>query len=207
MVKSLKSISSEDILSMEKRYRATFINSLTGYKSVSLVGSQDLSGQTNLAIFNSIVHLGAHPPLIGMVVRPDSVDRHTLQNIEETGFYTLNQISPGFIERAHQTSARYPKEVSEFEAVGLTQEYKGDFIAPFVSESVIQLGLEFKEKVPFAINGTLFIIGEVKHVYLPDEIIQEDGFVDLHAASSITNSGLDSYHIVLKGKRYPYAKP
>ena len=119
----------------------------------------------------------------------------------------MNQISPGFIERAHQTSARYPKEVSEFEAVGLTPEYKGDFIAPFVSESVIQLGMELKEKVPFAINGTLFIIGEVKHVYLPNEIIQADGFVDLHAASSITNSGLDSYHIVLKGKRFPYAKP
>jgi hypothetical protein len=67
--------------------------------------------------------------------------------------------------------------------------------------------MEFKEKVPFKINGTVFIIGEVKSIYLPQEIIQNDGFVDLHAASSVTNSGLDSYHIVIKGKRYPYAKP
>ena len=206
-MEGLRKFEIAEISEMEQRFRATFINSLTGFKSVALVGTKDASGLTNLAIFNSIVHLGAHPPLIGMVIRPDSVDRHTLQNIEHTGFYTINHIKPSFVEKAHQTSARYPKEVSEFDAVGLTSEFKDDFFAPFVAESSIQIGMEFKEKVPFKINGTVFIIGEVKSIYLPQEIIQNDGFVDLHAASSVTNSGLDSYHIVTKGKRYPYAKP
>jgi flavin reductase (DIM6/NTAB) family NADH-FMN oxidoreductase RutF len=206
-MEKLKRIDLSEIVEMEQRFRATFINSLTGYKSVALIGTKDVIGQTNLAIFNSIVHLGAHPPLLGMVIRPDSVDRHTLQNIENTGYYTINQIHSSFIEKAHQTSARYPKEVSEFEAVGLTSEFKNDFFAPFVAESVIQIGLKFKEKVPFKINNTLFIIGEVQTVFLPEEIIQNDGFVDLHAASSITNTGLDCYHNVLKGIRLPYAKP
>jgi flavin reductase (DIM6/NTAB) family NADH-FMN oxidoreductase RutF len=202
-----RKIDFEEIMGMDKRFRATFINSLTGFKSVSLIGTKDKVGNTNLAIFNSIVHLGAHPPLIGMVVRPDSVDRHTLQNIEETGCYTINHILPDFIEKAHQTSARYPKEVSEFDAVGLTPEYKGDFYAPFVGESTIQIAMNFKEKVPFTINNTLFIIGEINQIYLPSDIILPDGFVDLAAASSITNSGLDSYHIVSEGVRFPYAKP
>jgi len=207
MESAITKISLEEILEMDKRFRATFINSLTGYKSVSLIGTKDNFGQTNLAIFNSIVHLGAHPPLIGMVVRPDSVDRHTLQNIEETGFYTINNIKPSFVKKAHQTSARYPKEISEFEAVGLTPEYKNDFFAPYVIESSVQIGLQFKEKVPFKINDTLFVIGEIQEVYLPSHSIHSDGFVDLHSVSSMTNSGLDSYHIVLKGKRFPYAKP
>lgn len=206
-MEKLRRIDLTEIVEMEQRFRATFINSLTGYKSVALIGTKDVNGQTNLAIFNSIVHLGAHPPLLGMVIRPDSVDRHTLQNIENTGYYTINQIHSSFIEKAHQTSARYPKEISEFEAVGLTSEFKNDFFAPFVAESVIQIGLKFKEKVPFKINNTLFIIGEVQTVFLPEEIIQNDGFIDLHAASSITNTGLDCYHKVLKGVRLPYAKP
>ena len=91
--------------------------------------------------------------------------------------------------------------------MGLTSEFKNDFFAPFVAESVIQIGLKFKEKVPFKINNTIFIIGEVQTVFLPEEIIQNDGFIDLHAASSITNTGLDCYHKVLKGVRLPYAKP
>lgn len=202
-----KKITIDEIMDMDNRFRATFINSITGYKSVSLIGTTDNLGQNNLAVFNSIVHLGAHPPLIGMVVRPDSVDRHTLQNIEDTGYYTINNIKPSFVEKAHQTSARYPKEVSEFEAVGLTTEFKDGFFAPYVGESSVQIGLKFKEKVPFNINNTLFVIGQIQEIYLPKNIVQDDGFVDLHAASSITNSGLDSYHVVLKGKRFSYAKP
>ncbi|MFN5443752.1 MAG: flavin reductase family protein [Crocinitomicaceae bacterium] len=207
MESTITKISIDEIMDMEKRYRATFINSITGYKSVSLIGTKDKNGNTNLSIFNSIVHLGAHPPLIGMVVRPDSVDRHTLQNIEDTGYYTINNVKPSFVEKAHQTSARYAKEISEFDAVGLTTEFKDGFFAPYVGESSVNIGLQFKEKVPFNINNTLFVIGEIHEIYLPKHIVQEDGFVDLHAASSITNSGLDSYHVVLKGKRFPYAKP
>ena len=200
-------IDTTELLEMEQRYRANFINSLTGFKSLALVGTVDHKGQKNLAIFNSIVHLGAHPPLIGMVIRPDSVDRHTLQNILETGYYTINHVQEEMMEKAHQTSARYPKTVSEFDAVGLEDEVINDFPAPFVKESTIKLGVQFKEKVPFAINGTIFVIGEIKQITLPKDVVQADGFVDLVKAGTITNSGLDSYHVVLGGKRFPYAKP
>ena len=202
-----RQIDETELLEMEQRYRANFINSLTGFKSVALVGTSDKSGQKNLAIINSIVHLGAHPPLIGMVIRPDSVDRHTLQNILETGYYTINHVQEEMMEKAHQTSARYPKTISEFDAVGLEDEVINDFPAPFVKASTIKIGVQFKEKVPFTINGTIFVIGEIKQITLPKDVVQADGFVDLVKAGTITNSGLDSYHVVLDGKRFPYAKP
>ena len=202
-----RQIDEAELLEMEQRYRANFINSLTGFKSLVLVGTAAKNGQKNLAIFNSIVHLGAHPPLIGMVIRPDSVDRHTLQNILETGYYTINHVQEEMMEKAHQTSARYPKTISEFDAVGLEDEVINDFPAPFVKASTIKIGVQFKEKVPFAINGTIFVIGEIKQITLPKDFVQADGFVDLVKAGTITNSGLDSYHVVLDGKRFPYAKP
>lgn len=202
-----RQIDSTELLEMEQRYRANFINSLTGFKSLALVGTVAENGQKNLAVFNSIVHLGAHPPLIGMVIRPDSVDRHTLQNILETGYYTINHVQEEMMEKAHQTSARYPKTVSEFDVVGLENEVIHDFPAPFVKVSIIKIGVQFKEKVPFAINGTIFVIGEIKQITLPKDVVHADGFVDLVKAGTITNSGLDSYHIVLEGKRFPYAKP
>ncbi len=197
----------DDLMAFETRYRASFINSLGGYKSVNLVGTKNKNGLSNLAIFNSIVHLGANPPLVGVIIRPDSVERHTYENILETGVYTLNHLNAAIYENAHQTSARYPRECSEFKESNLSEEYKHDFFAPYVKESHIQTGLVLKEKIDLNINGTLLVIGEIQHVYLPADSVMNDGFIDLEKAGSITCSGLDSYHVTHKLKRLSYAKP
>ena len=191
----------------EQRKRANFINSIGGFKSVCLIGTKNKSGQTNLAIFNSIVHIGANPTLIGFFVRPDSVDRHTLEYIMETGLYTINHINENMYINAHQTSARYPQSISEFKEVNLTEEYLNNFIVPYVKESHIKLGVEFKEKINIQLNGTILLIGEIKNIYIAPNCIKEDGFIDLELAGTITCSGLDSYHTTHKLARLSYAKP
>jgi len=203
----MKLITDKEIDQMEQRFRASFINSITGFKSVVLIGTRNKVNQENLAIFNSIVHLGSNPALIGMIIRPDSVERHTLENIEETGFYTINHILESFVEQAHHTSARYPRNVSEFEASGLTPSYQDDFFAPFVKESNVQIGMEFKTKINIPINNTLMIIGQIKSISLPEKAISTDGYIDLEITKTITNSGLDSYHRTERIVRLPYAKP
>ena len=200
-------ITEKELAQMEKRFRASFINSLTGFKSVALIGTKNKANQENLAIFNSLVHLGSDPALIGMIIRPDSVERHTLENIEETGFYTINHILESFVEQAHHTAARYPRNTSEFEASGLTSFYREDFFAPFVEESTVQIGMEFKTKMNIPINNTLMVIGKIKSISLPEKAISTDGFIDLEITKTITNSGLDSYHRTERIVRLPYAKP
>jgi flavin reductase (DIM6/NTAB) family NADH-FMN oxidoreductase RutF len=162
-----KHISFEDIMNMEKQERVHFANSLGGFKSVCLIGTQNKIEQTNLAIIDSLIHIGSNPPLFGMIFRPGAVARHTLENILETGFYTINHINEIIYKQAHQTSARYDRTISEFEVTGLHSEFKNDFFAPFIGESHLQLAMEFKEKVELSINNTVLIIGEVKHAYFP----------------------------------------
>jgi flavin reductase (DIM6/NTAB) family NADH-FMN oxidoreductase RutF len=202
-----KHITSEAISSMEKLYRINLINSLSGFKSVSLVGTKNNQNQTNLTIISSLVHIGSNPALFGMIFRPGIVDRHSLENILETKYYTVNHINEVIYKQAHQTSARYPREISEFEATGLEQEYKNNSFAPFVKESHIQFGLEFKQKIDIEINNTILIIGEVKDIYLPNNCLLDDGFIDIEIGKSITCSGLDSYHSTKKINRLSYAKP
>ncbi len=103
-----------DIDSWERFYRANFINSLTGFKSVSLIGTVSEYGQINLGIFSSIVHVGSNPPLVGYINRPVTAASHTLANIQATGVYTINHIHPSYVQQAHQTSAKYEAEISEF---------------------------------------------------------------------------------------------
>ena len=195
------------IMEMEQRQRAHLINSIGGFKSVALIGTTDTNGQTNLAIFSSIVHIGSNPPLLSFIMRPDSVERHTLANILDTRFYTINHINADMYEKAHQTSARYPKNVSEFDAAQLTPVFKNDFVAPFVAESHIQIGMEFKERINISINQTSMIIGEIKFVHYPDNCLLDDGFIDIEKAGTITSAGLDSYHTTQVLKRLEYAKP
>ena len=202
-----KHISSTEIMDMEKQERVHFINSLGGFKSVSLLGTTNNRGQTNLAIFSSIFHIGANPPLIAVVFRPSPPERDTLRNILETGFFTINHINENIYKQAHQTSARYDPDISEFDEVNLTPEYKKNFKAPFVKESNIQLGIEFKEKIEININNTTMIIGEIKEVYFPQNCLCKDGFLDLEKANTVTCSGLDSYHKTIKLDRLSYAKP
>lgn len=199
-------LSHNDLIAMEKRLRGNLINSAGGFKSVCLIGTIDKVGQTNLAIFSSIVHIGASPPLIAFIVRPDSVERHTLTNILETGYYTMNHLNENIYKNGHQTSARYPKEISEFDAVGLTKEFKDNFLAPYVEESNVKLGIQFKERIDLTINGTILIIGEIQHLYFPKDCLFDDAFLDLEKANTISCSGLDSYHKTQRLARLSYAK-
>jgi flavin reductase (DIM6/NTAB) family NADH-FMN oxidoreductase RutF len=196
-----------ELMAWETRKRANLINSIGGFKSVCLIGTNDKTGHTNLAIFNSIVHIGASPPLIGFIIRPDSVDRHTLSNILDTGYYTINHINERIFKQAHQTSARYPKELSEFTATNLITDYKSGFKAPYVLESGIKMGILFKEKIDISLNNTILIIGEIKQVYFPENCLCDDGFLDIEKAQTITCSGLDSYHKTQRISRLTYAKP
>ncbi|NOS92397.1 MAG: flavin reductase [Cyclobacteriaceae bacterium] len=203
----MKNYSMPIISTWERFYRANFINSLTGFKSASLIGTVNKQGQTNLAIFSSIVHLGSDPALIGFINRPVQAAPHTLANIQVTGNYTINHIHPSFLEQAHQTSAKYPKEVSEFDALGLTPEFLDVSSAPFVKESKVKYALTLEEIIPIKVNNTFLVIGRLKHVQLDESILLPDGFLQLDQAGSICCNGIDAYYATQLIDRYEYAKP
>ena len=199
-------ISINEIKEWNRFYRGNFINCLSGFKPVSLIGTVNKNAQPNLAIFSNIIHLGADPALIGFINRPVAASPHTMINIEATQQYTINHISPSFIAQAHQTSAKYNAGANEFEATGLTAVYKNDCKAPFVAESNVQIVLELVEIIPIKHNGTFLVIGALKAVFVDKAIIMEDGFLDINKSGSIVSLGLDSYHTCNDGERYEYAK-
>jgi flavin reductase (DIM6/NTAB) family NADH-FMN oxidoreductase RutF len=197
---------SNSIQEMEKLMRVQLITSLPGAKPICLVGTRSAAGVSNLAPFSSIVHLGSNPPLIGMVTRPDSVERNTLNNILETRCWTLSHVSSLILQQAHQCSARYPKEVSEFEATGLAERTYEAFFAPAVSEARIKYGLELEDVLEIKANNVKLIIGKVAFIEIDDELLKEDGGIDLIAADSLASTALDTYFTLGTQQQLPYAK-
>ena len=200
-------ITKQNILDFKKLYRAAFINSLSGFKSANLIGTISSEGKTNLAIFSSVIHVGANPPLMGFLMRPVSVERHTYNNIKETGFFTINHINKEIFKQSHQTSARYEKKISEFDVCGLTPEFTNTIKAPYVKESKIKIGLQFVEEHEIKFNGTIFIVGEIIEILLPSDGASKDGFIDIEKAGSVAISGLDIYYEVNRITRLSYSKP
>ncbi|AAV82388.1 flavin reductase family protein [Idiomarina loihiensis] len=203
----MKTYKQQDLAKMNDRDRARFVNCLSGFKSANVIGTRDRHQQNNLAMISSVVHLGSNPPLLGFVMRPQSVTRHTWENIEESGVYTINQVNENFFRQAHQTSARYPRETSEFEACGLTPEFVDGFHAPYVAESSLRIGMQQVEIIPIQHNDTALIVGEVRWVEVKEEAVKSDGFIDIESLGTMTISGLDGYHRTQRAARLSYAKP
>jgi len=200
-------IDKNKIEQLEQRYRTTFINSLAGFRQAVLVGTKSTEGHSNLAIFNSLIHLGANPALFGLINRPDSVQRDTLQNIISTKAYTLNYVRADAYKKAHQTSARYDKDVSEFEAVGFEEAYLPTCTAPIVKEAVVNIAMQLEEIIPIKINGTVLIVGSVQQIHIDEQLVGNDGFVSLSEQQVVISQGLDAYFVSSPLGRLAYAKP
>ncbi|MGB0280517.1 MAG: flavin reductase family protein [Flavobacteriaceae bacterium] len=197
-----------DIDQMDKIFRLNLINSCTGFKSANLLGTKSKNGISNVAVFSSITHLGSNPPLVGFVLRPTTVPRDTYRNIKETGTFTVNHIHSAIVEDAHHTSAKYPSEVSEFTKTQLEEEYIDDFYAPFVKGARVRLGCTFLNEYEIKENDTLLLVSQIEHVYVANQDIQqEDGWLKLQNADTVTINGLDGYAKTELIERFPYARP
>jgi flavin reductase (DIM6/NTAB) family NADH-FMN oxidoreductase RutF len=203
----MKHYKQNDLAQMQDRERARFVNCLSGFKSANVIGTRDRRQQDNLAIVSSVVHLGSNPPFLGFVMRPQSVTRHTWENIEESGVYTINHVGESFFKQAHQTSARYPREQSEFDACDLTPEFMDGFHAPYVAESSLRIGMQLVEIIPIQHNDTALIVGEVRWVDVQEDAVQSDGYIDIESLGTMAISGLDGYHSTSRAARLSYAKP
>jgi flavin reductase (DIM6/NTAB) family NADH-FMN oxidoreductase RutF len=199
-------LTNADLESYERFYRANLINSITGYKPAMLIGTQNKEGINNLAIFSSVVHLGADPALVAFVQRPVGVSGDTFRNIMANGVYSINHVHEGFVEKAHYTSARFESGISEFEACKLTPYHIEGFNAPFVLESRVRLGMELVEVIPITHNNTRLVIGKIMHIMIDPICLNNDGNIDLSKLNSVAISGLENYHKVQTLHSFPYAK-
>lgn len=203
----MQRFSQEDILSMDSSFRRNFVNTLAGFKSANLIGTISETGNKNLAIFNSVIHLGAHPPLMGFILRPLTVPRQTYENIKSEGYYTINHVNEQIVGQSHQTSAKYDENTSEFDKTQLTIENSDLHPAPYVAESNIKIGLKYREEHLINANGTVLIVGEVIEVFLNNSYADTDGFLNLDEAKTVAISGLDGYYAAKKISRFQYARP
>ena len=197
----------KDLSCMHHLYRINLINSCSGYKSANLIGTKSSKGVSNVAIFSSVTHIGSEPALLGFFLRPNTVIRNTYDNIKETATFTINHIHESILQDAHHTSAKYAATVSEFDFTQLEEDYKNNFFAPFVKNSPVQMAMTYVEEYHIKANGTILLIGAIQDLFIEDNLLKKDGFVNLSEANVVAINGLDGYTLPKLKTRMEYQRP
>lgn len=160
-------------------------------RPIAWVSTQDSGGRLNLAPFSFFTGITSAPMTVCFA---PARDRHggkkdTLLNIEETREFVINTAVDSLAEKMVKTSAEYPREVSEFEEVGLTPEPSALVRPPRVKESPVSLecGLDRIVTISEGPLGGSLIIGKVLQLHI-DDALWKDGRIshkDLHAVGRL----------------------
>ena len=204
MKDKMKNLSKKDIMKMDRFDRVNLISSVSGIKAAMLIGTISKHNISNVAIFSSIIHLGSNPALIGLLIRPQTKRvSDTYQNIKSNKSFTINHVNKNIISKAHYTSAKTSSNTSEFDDVGLTEEYIGNLQSPFVKEADVGLGLIYCDEISLS-NKCILVIGEIDNIKLKNDLADVNGLINLSDYNSIGVDGIGHYYKLNLTKNYEY---
>ncbi|MDT8399296.1 MAG: flavin reductase family protein [Pseudomonadales bacterium] len=166
-------------------------------RPIAWAGTRSLAGKDNLAPFSFYNAFSANPPIVGFspIPRLDGSRKDTLQNVMETGCFTLNVVSYDLVRKMSMSSALLEPGDSEFDYAELTPVQAESINAPYVAESPIVFECVLQQMISFGDQpgaGNL-ILGKITHVRIADELYLENGRIDFGALDPVARLGGNFY--------------
>jgi len=163
--------------SLPVKERYALLTSFIQPRPIAWVSTQDGEGRLNLAPFSFFTGVTANPMTLCFAPARTKEGRKkdTLLNIEETGEFVVSIVTEETARKAVETSAEWPRGVSEFEKAGLTPAPSARVKPPRVRESPVSLECELSRLVSVSegpIGGTL-VLGRVVFVHAEGALSHE----------------------------------
>ncbi len=165
-------------------------------RPIAWVSTQDKEGRTNLAPFSYFQGITSKPPLLSICIghrrwRGEMVKKDTLRNIEETGEFVVNVATEALVREVNHSSAEYPPEESEIEAVGLTALPSDLVKPPRIKESPIHFECKLDRVILLGSPPlTGLVIGEVVRFHIDDSVWNvEEAMVDAAKLKPLSRLG------------------
>jgi flavin reductase (DIM6/NTAB) family NADH-FMN oxidoreductase RutF len=144
-------------------------------RPIGWVGTMSAAGIHNIAPFSYFMPIGSAPPTVAFSSAKDrnGNEKNTLDNILETGVFTLSMVTADLIEQMNASSATVPASVSEFDETGLTP-VQGTWVnAPYVGEAHVTSECRVLQSIPLG-NATL-VIGEILGFHMSETWDAKEG--------------------------------
>lgn len=161
----------------------------------------------NAAPFSYFNVASIEPMMVSVAVmrKPGSVPKDTARNIMQTGEFVVNMVDVHNVDAVNQTSADYPPEISEVEAVGLEVAPSVLVKVPRLRASRIHFECKLHQIVELGSPTTSdLIIGEVVHVHVADELYHA-GRIDATAFAPVSRLAGHTYATL--GEQFDRPRP
>lgn len=151
-------------------------------RPIGLISTLGRDGRRNVAPFSWFNALSSDPPYLCVSIAthiPDGRPKDTLRNILDTGEFVANIVSEDIAHAQNVCAQPYPPETDEFQVSGLTPAPSIKVRAPTVLESKVNFECKLFQAIPLPRTSYTLCIGEVVHMRLEQEVIEENGRIRL----------------------------
>ena len=200
---SLSEWTSSEWSQWPRHQRGHFFNSLYGARIVPLLVTE--GPVWNAAPMSQILHVGADPARVGILLRPETSGHQTRKNLAQKPWASLHAMPADHVDQVHQASAAYDEDTSELDHLGWAYEGWPGWPVAYLPEAGWSLALEVHEIHELS-NGTALYVFDIHAVRAVHDPLPSGHWVD--SASLLHSIGLDQYgQAHLLGGPRPYAKP
>ena len=170
-------------------------------RPIGWVGTTSTAGIHNIAPFSYFMPIGSAPPTVAFSSAKDrnGKEKNTLDNILETGVFTLSMVTADLIAQMNASSATVPASVSEFDETGLTP-VQGPWVnAPYVGEAHVTSECRVLQTIP--LGNTTLVIGEILGFHMSETWDAKEGVPAHVGRLSSTN------YILTSGEQVSLPRP
>jgi len=171
-------------------------------RPIGWISSISAEGIHNLAPFSQFQNLTFDPPYVMFAANQNSLEarKDTVVNVEQTGEFVYNMATYDLRDAVNRSAAEVPPEVDEFDLAGVTKAPSIKVRPCRVAESPVQFECRYYQTIRLPGNGPMgtvdVIIGRVVFVHIKDEVLTQDGRLDILKVRPLARLGYYDYTTV-----------
>lgn len=164
-------------------------------RPIAWITSLGADGLLNAAPFSYFNVASIEPMMVSIAImrKPGGQPKDTARNIAATNEFVVNMVDIHNVDAVNQTSADYPPDVSEVEALDLSTAPSALVRVPRLQASRIHFECRLHQIVELGTPTTSdLVIGEVVHVHVADELY-ERGRIDARGFAPVSRLAGSTY--------------
>ena len=173
------------------------VTALVVPRPIGWISTLNPAGKVNLAPYSFFNMISGYPPWLMFSSAPK---KNSQTNAELTGEFTFSLATWSRREVMNASSAEFPDDVSEPEAVGIEMAPSRNVKPPRVAASPVSIECKYYKTVDLVAsdgkpNRSHLVLGEVVGIHIDDSVIV-DGMLDVRKMQPIARMGYMDYNVV-----------